>query len=358
MPPLTIALRAAAFLAGLWLVARTIISAIRTFILPRSSSDLLTALVFKPFYRVFNLVAARRSTYEARDRLLAYYAPSTLVAIPAVYLGLVHFGFTVMFWASGIRSLYDAFWLSGSSLLTLGFRSVENLFQMILSFAEAGIGLILYATLIAYIPTMYNAFSSRERMVSLLEVRAGRPAWAITMFERFSRLERLHELAGLWVAWEEWFAELDETHTSLSMLVYFRSPSPYNSWVTAAGAVLDAAALRATVIDLPREVPAEICIRAGYLALQHIAGSFHFHMQEFATQDEALAAPLHITRADFDAACDRLSEAGVPLKADRDFAWRNFHGWRANYDAPLVFLSRLIGAPSAPWVDTSVSDLQ
>ena len=41
--------------------------------------------------------------------------------------------------------------------------------------------------------------------------------------------------------WEMWFVELEETHTSLAMLTFFRSPNPVRSWLTAAGAVLDAA---------------------------------------------------------------------------------------------------------------------
>jgi len=350
---LTFALRLVAFIAGLWLVIRTITSAIRTFVVPRASSDRLTGMVFSNFRRAFDLFARKQAEYEARDRILAFYAPTTLVALPAVYLGLIALGYTGMFWALGVAPLYDAFWLSGSSLLTLGFRSVESLPQMLLSFTEAGLGLIMYATLIAYLPTMYNAFSARERMVSLLEVRAGRPPWAITLFERFSRLERLDDLTDMWTRWEEWFAELDETHTSLAALVFFRSPASYLSWVTAAGAVLDAAALHSAAIDLPRDVRAEMCSRAGYLALQHIAGFFSFHSEEFLTQEEALAAPLHITRQDFDAACEHLAEVGVPLKPDRDQAWIDFHGWRANYDAPLVFLARLVMAPPAPWIDTT-----
>jgi hypothetical protein len=351
---LLFALHLLAFLAGLWLVIRTIVSAIRIFVVPRASADRLAGLVFVNFRRAFDFVAHRLPDYESRDRVLAFYAPTTLVALPAVYLSLISLGFTAMYWAFDVTPLYDAFWLSGSSLLTLGFRNVDTLPQMILSFSEAAIGLILYATLIAYLPTMYNAFSARERMVSLLEVRAGRPPWAVILFERYTRLERLHELGDLWVSWEEWFAELDETHTSLAALVFFRSPSSHLSWITSAGAILDAAALRSAVIDLPRDVGAEICIRAGYLALQHIAGFFGFRTVEFESQEEALAAPLHITRADFDAACARLSDAGVPLKADREQAWVDFHGWRANYDAPLVFLSRLVMAPPAPWIDTAL----
>src|SRR5205814_949077 len=80
--------------------------------------------------------------------------------------------------------------------------------------------------------------------------------------------ERLHDL---WEAWESWFAELEETHTSLPALVFFRSPRPHHSWVTAAGTVLDSAAVILAAVDIPRDTQADLCIRAGYIALRHIA---------------------------------------------------------------------------------------
>jgi len=40
---------------------------------------------------------------------------------------------------------------------------------------------------------------------------------------------------------------------------------------------------------------------------------------------------------------------GLPLKADRAQAWRDFAGWRVTYDAVLVALAVLTVAPPAPW---------
>jgi hypothetical protein len=39
----------------------------------------------------------------------------------------------------------------------------------------------------------------------------------------------------------------------------------------------------------------------------------------------------------------------VPLKADLDQAWRDFAGWRVNYDRVLLSLAALTVAPYAPW---------
>jgi hypothetical protein len=42
------------------------------------------------------------------------------------------------------------------------------------------------------------------------------------------------------------------------------------------------------------------------------------------------------------------AEAGVPLKADLEQAWRDFAGWRVNYDRVLLALAALTMAPHAP----------
>ena len=42
--------------------------------------------------------------------------------------------------------------------------------------------------------------------------------------------------------------------------------------------------------------------------------------------------------------------AGVPVHADRAQAWRDFVGWRVNYDQVLHALAALVDAPYTPWV--------
>ncbi|HMA36001.1 MAG TPA: hypothetical protein VKY74_16175, partial [Chloroflexia bacterium] len=59
--------------------------------------------------------------------------------------------------------------------------------------------------------------------------------------------------------------------------------------------------------------------------------------------------PISVTRQEFDTACDELARQGVPLKSDRDQAWRDWAGWRVNYDTVLLALATLTMAPYAPW---------
>ena len=342
---LVLLVHVAAFVAGAALVVRTVLGAIRTFVLPRGSNDGVTRLTFRSTRWVFDRIAPPRRPYEFRDRVNAYYAPISLIALPAVWLALVAVGYALMLWAAGAGTPEDAFRISGSSLLTLGSATSNAPIAPVLEFTEAAVGLLLLALLISYLPTIYSAFSRRELLVNLLEVRADSPPSAVVMLTRFHRLHGLDALHEMWVRWEQWFSELEETHSSLPVLVFYRSQQPDHSWVNAAGAIMDTASLTRAAVDVPMDVQADLAIRAGYLALRRIAEVFFIPYEPRPKPDD----PISISRAQFDRACAVLASAGVPLKPDVDRAWRDFHGWRVNYDAVLRGLERLTMAPPSWW---------
>jgi hypothetical protein len=344
----------AALLSGLTLVFLTLMSAIRIFVLPRNASDKIARGVFLVTRRLFDLRIAFARSYLERDRVMALYAPLGLLALLLTWLSLMVVGYAAMFWASG-ETLWDAFRISGSSLLTLGFAFPVGLPGTLLGYSEASFGMILTALLISYLPTMYGAFSRREAAVSLLEVRAGplpgsvdydggAPS-AVNMLRRFHALGELAALSDLWRDWELWFVELEESHTSLAALAFFRSPSPNRSWVTAAGVILDAAALRLSTLDQPFDVYPSLCLRAGFIALRHIAGYFKVPYDPDPRPDD----PISISREEFNQAYAELQASGLALRADRDQAWRDFAGWRVNYDTVLLALCRLTMAPPSRW---------
>jgi hypothetical protein len=347
---LDILLRLLVFGMGCALVYLTLHSAVLTFLLPRSGRSAITRYTYTYLRRLFNLRLKRMTTYAERDRLMAVYAPVSLMVLLAVWLLFILLGYTAMYWAIGVQQpghhpLIAAFKTSGSSLLTLGVAPLDTLPAMLLGFSEAAFGLILVALLIAYVPTIYAAFSKRETAVNLLEVRAGSPPSALELIMRYRRLQRIEELPEVWRSWEVWFAELAESHTSLAMLTFFRSPRPEHCWVTAAGAVLDGAALTLAAVDTPSNVHAHLCLRAGYVSLRQIADFFAILYNPTPQPDD----PISITREEFDQACAQLAAAGVPLKPDHEKAWRDFVGWRVNYDTVLLTLAHLVIAPEAPW---------
>lgn len=338
-------LRVLAFLAGMAIVLGTLYSTVRVFVVPRSENDKIARLVFTVMRKFFNGLMAPSQVFSRRDHIMAFYAPVSLLVLAAVWLLLVCTGYTVMFWSLGAHTLREALSLSGSSLLTLGFTPVHGMPQTLLAFSEAALGLMLAALFIAYLPTIYQAFARREAAVTMLEVRAGAPPSAIEMLLRYRRIQGLEQLSLAWIEWERWFADVEESHTSLGALSFFRSPKASRSWVTAAGAVLDAAALTVSTVDIPHDPQADLCIRAGYIALREIASFFLIPYDPTPKPGD----PISISREEFDAACEALARGNVPLKLDRDQAWRDYAGWRINYDTVLLRMAKLTMAPWAPW---------
>ena len=332
-------------LAGVACVLLTLVSAVKTVVVPRAAPVLITRCVFAGVRALFTVALWRRRDYRSRDRVMALYAPFGLLALPLVWLALVAIGFMAIYWSLGVHPLWEAFLESGSSLLTLGFRTPTDTVGAILTFSEAILGLGLLALVVSYLPSTYSSFSRRELMVTSLDTQAGSPPSAAELLERLARIDGIGELDAFWQEWARWFADIAETHTSTPTLVFFRSPQPERSWVIAAGTVLDAAALVTSTLDVPKQPSAALCIRSGYLALRNIGDFFAMPYDRNPAPD----GPISIMRAEYDAVCRRLSDAGATLKPDRDRTWRDFVGWRVNYDALLLRFASLCTAPPAPW---------
>jgi hypothetical protein len=334
-------------IAGFALIAIVLDSALRTFVLPRAVSTPLTRLVFVSLRRVFDLLANESRTYRTRDRVMAFYGPFGLFGLVFTWIALMVVGFMLLYHgAIGVQAWRRAFELSGSSFFTLGFATApRGVPSYVLEFLEAASGLGILALLIAYLPTIYVAFSRRELAVTQLATRAGTPPSAVELLQRYHAIGWNDQLPELWASWEAWFADVGETHTSLAVLVFFRSPNPDRSWVTAAGALLDAASLAQSTLAIPWSPQAGLCIRAGTLALREVAGFFRIPFDADPEPDD----PISIARSEFDDVYTQLGGFGVPVRPDRDRAWKDFSGWRVNYDSVLLALAGITMALYAPW---------
>jgi len=317
---------------GFIVIAGTGLSAVRTMVLPRAARSVLTGAVFAWVRRVFSLLA--RGDFERQDRVLALYTPVALLSLAAAWMISFTLGFAALFWAVGDRAVTDSLWSAGSSLVTLGSATLVSSVDKILGVSAAAVGLGVVALLIAFLPSLYAAFSEREAMVALLETEAGSPASPIEMLIRLHRIGMLDRLTGNWERWQRWFVEIDESHTSYPSLVWLRSPVSTRSWVTAASTVLDAAALWLAAVDAPYDPRAALCIRSGYVSLRRIGGFFRIEFDADPAPDDVIS----ITREQFDEAVAELVEGGIAVNADRDQAWRDFSGWRVNYDAVVAGL--------------------
>jgi hypothetical protein len=340
-----VVLRVLAFVAGATVAVAVLSSAMRTVVVPRAEPVRLTRTVFLAIRWLFELRVHRTKSWQDTDRIMARYAPTCLLALPLVWMTASLIAFTPMYWAVGVPFPRDSLTHSGSALLTLGFAYRHDSPVVELSFIEAAIGLALVALLISFLPAMYSQFSRRELLVTQLESRAGTPPRPAEMLYRAHRIGWLDQLDSFWDDWDRWFAELEETHTSYSALSFFRSPHHQRSWITAAGCVLDTAALRSSTVQLPRTYHAELCIRSGYLALRRVAALFDIESDPDPQPDD----PISISKEEFFDVYEQLAIEGIAVVPDREQAWKDFAGWRVNYDTVLLGLCAVTMAPYAPW---------
>ena len=332
-------------IAGGTLVVGTLWSAMLTVVVPRAERPRITRYHFK-FIGLVSRTAHRVIKDPARRNLFdARLAPFALITLSFVWATHITVGFALMFWGQGVRGIVDPLVLSGSSLTTLGIRTDDSSGTLILIVIEALIGLGLVGLVISYLPTIYNAYQDREIAVARLEVRAGRPPHPLTFLERSHRIGWLDSMDDVWAEWEHWFLEIEETHSTHTPLSFFRSAQYGRSWLVTAGVVLDSAALLESTINVKNAPRAALCIRSGFVALGTLADTF----QVDHPRDPAPDHPISMSRATFDELCIELRSRGIPLRPDLDQAWRDFAGWRVNYDATLIGLLAYLRIEPGEW---------
>lgn len=335
------------FSIGALLALSAVLAAIRSFVLPRNESVLLNNAVFKALRFFFDGIARLGSTYARRDRVMALYAPVALVALPIVWLVFIALGYTAMYWALDEGSWSRCYRISNNSLLTIGAdEPTRRLFASSLSYSEATLGLLLLTLLISYLPTIYQAFSRRELVVARLELRAGTPATPTSLIQWLNRSGSLSDDGPQWQRWEEWFVEIEESHTSLPVLSFFRSPQAGRSWVSAAGIILESAALISSTVDQPRDQQMELCFKAGCIAINRVARFFqnnaHATPTPLAPDADPATDPTH---QEFLNAYANLQEQDLTLLRDPEKAWRHYQELHSRYAEALQYLGVLLMTP-------------
>jgi hypothetical protein len=136
-----------------------------------------------------------------------------------------------------------------------------------------------------------------------------------------------------------------ESHTTYTVLLWFRSPHPLRSWVLGLLAVMDSAALYASLA--PSTVPAEarLCLRMGFTCLRNIAEVLQIPYDPDPFPDD----PIQLTYEEFLGGVARVRELGFPMERTAEEAWPHFRGWRVNYESIAYALADAVVAPPGPW---------
>ncbi len=112
------ALQIVSFTVGALIVAGTLASAVTTMVVPRGVPARITRTVFISIRRLFMLFIPKGADYERQDKVMALYAPASLLLLLQVWLALVLFGYGLMYWPLELNSFGTALAESGSALLT------------------------------------------------------------------------------------------------------------------------------------------------------------------------------------------------------------------------------------------------
>jgi hypothetical protein len=331
-------MRVVAGIAGVLLIALMLSEFFVTFLLPRRVrrdpriARTFNRLLWRPWR-----AAARQMSPSAADTLLGFFGPLALLVNLIVWsLGLL-IGYGLLEYAVVGSPFWSRFLISSGVFLSAEGVSGSTAVHII-ELLEAATGLGVLFIVIGYMPSVYSSFSRRETAVSQLATRAGSPPAAATLLHRAAGRERWRDLERDLQAWEEWAAELMETHLSYPLLMWYRSQHVNQNWLAALTAMVDVSAfVKATVADDDVEA-ADLTFRIGRHALADLALQLHLE-------------PVPVDRlsdADFEdlfAVVERSAIANV----DRATARRRLDRLRREYEPNAQALSDFLVLDLPPW---------
>ena len=339
-------MNAVATVLGLVVVVFTITDVVLTMVLPRRPSGLerISLLVNRMVRMIFVVASHVARTYERQDAILAPTGPVALVVQLLFWAASLILGFALILVGAGL-SFSDGLLQALTALFTVGAVHSGGEADSGVDISVGAIWVVIVALQIAYLPALYSSFNRREGLVALLESRAGVPAWGPELLARHQLVGITDTLPDLYAAWEEWAADVAETHTTYPVLLLFRSPEPWYSWLLGLLAVLDAAAMHLALAPSQASSQARLCLRMGFTLLNRIATTIGWEVDPDPDPD----GPINLTFEEFERAVAMLVGVGFVTERTAEQAWADFRGWRVNYETVAYRLADRLTVPPAPW---------
>ncbi len=309
----------------------------------------LVRLFFRSTWTCWSWAAKRISSRSSREALLSFYGPLAMMVLIGVWATGFIAGFGLLQWAiqagtPTFRPLRQMLYLSGATFFTLGYGDVTPIgpWPKALAIVEAGTGFGFIAIVIGYLPVLYQVFTRREAHVIQLDARAGSPPTATTLLSQHSEGQGLEDLYQLLRSWEQWAAEMVETHLSYPMLSYYRSQHDNQSWLGAMCLMLDACALILVGLRDVRTFPAKMNFAIARLALVELCRVFGVQPRSNSTE--------RLSSQEFRVMRDALNQAGL-LFSDEPGAEERLAALRATYEPFSDEFVRLLN-DAASWMAT------
>lgn len=163
----------------------------------------------------------------------------TWMALLALAFGLMGYAFRGDF-VPPLKSFFDAVYLVGSSLVTVGLSQTSPTGTGRWVVLGAGFcGLAVMTMAVTYLLEVQGSVSRRDTGIIKLNTSAGQPPSALTLLERFAALRNQPALHHVLQESRDWCATVRQSHSSHPSLIYFQSVGTGAGWPAALGAVLD-----------------------------------------------------------------------------------------------------------------------
>lgn len=343
-------------IAGVLTIAAVGIDAFEAMLLPRRVRRPVRIIryYFKLTWGTWGGLGKRMRAGRSREAFLSLYGPMSVVGLLVCWAFGLIVGFALVQWAihrdlQHPPTITSSLYFSGATFFTVGYGDVLPLTPAakILAVLEAGTGLAFIAVTIAYLPVLYQLFSRREAHVIQLDARAGSPPTATALLCRHGEHEAMDELSVLFREWEQWCAELVESHLSYPMLSYYRSQHDNQSWLAAITAVMDSCAILLTGIKGVKTFAARMTFPVARLAIVELCRVFHIRM--LTNEPDRLPAP------EFEQMKAALMDAALSF-SDEDSAREQLAALRATYEPFLYALSRHFLVPLPGWLPDDSAD--
>lgn len=346
-----------AVIGGILLILMVLWETFETIVLPRrvTRQFRLTRFFYRSTWRPWAALAEMRKTKKKRDSMLSYYGPLSLLLLLAFWaftlvlgFGLLHYGLHDRLAGALFPSDFgNALYLSGTTLFTLGLGDIlpASPLGRFVTVLEAGIGFGFLALVIGYLPVLYQSFSRREVTISLLDARAGSPPTAVEIFRRQPGEHGMEALTELLEHWEQWSAELMESHLSYPALAYFRSQHDNQSWIASLTAILDVCTLAMVGLEGMCQYQARMTFAIARHALVDLSQVFSAPPEKDGRRDRLSPEGLAELRRE-------LAAAGFVL-ADGEAATTELRRLRALYEPFAFALADYLRLDLPPWIKTS-----
>lgn len=339
-------IRWVAGLLGLSLIFLALFDVFETVIVPNLGFRhfrLTTILIRRLLWGIWRRASEYFWNPRTRNRFLGLFAPMSVLISLLIWMNVFLLGFSLIVLAVGtgvsppLQDLLSAFYFAGSAVMTVGFGDIvpTGPFMRLVVIFGTMAGLTIMALVTSLVFSLHSLYQHREAQILLLEGRAGVPPCALTIFENHANLRLVLNLEEFFGKFEEWFANLVTSHTAYPFMLFFRSFTYGNSWVTSLGAIMDASMISQTMLSVNMGGASILTYKMGLRVVNEIQAFYRLRVVEYEPESE---------RQDFEQLRDSLSMAGYELRSEKE-SWEKFCRLRGEYYPTMMALAKYLAMP-------------